>query len=85
MPDSPATSDPTLEHEDAEREAATKAQVLCAAERLFAVHGFQNVSVRDITAEAGVNLASVNYQTSHSDAFSWQRTQSSSSDRPGSF
>jgi AcrR family transcriptional regulator len=46
---------------DPEREAATKAQVLAAAERLFALHGFQNVSVRDITAEAGVNLASVNY------------------------
>ena len=46
---------------DPEREAATKAQVLTAAERLFALHGFQNVSVRDITAEAGVNLASVNY------------------------
>ena len=46
---------------DAEREAATKQQVLITAERLFALRGFQNVSVRDITAEAGVNLASVNY------------------------
>jgi AcrR family transcriptional regulator len=35
--------------------------VLAAAEQLFALNGFQNVSVRDITAEAGVNLASVNY------------------------
>ena len=34
------------------QEAATKAAVFCAAERLFALHGFQNVSVRDITAEA---------------------------------
>ena len=34
-------------------EAATKAAVFCAAERLFALHGFQNVSVRDITAAAG--------------------------------
>jgi AcrR family transcriptional regulator len=41
--------------------AQTKALVFAAAERLFAVHGFQKVSVRDITAEAGVNLASVNY------------------------
>ena len=49
-----ATSAPET---DPEREAATKAQVLAAAERLFALHGFQNVSVRDITAEAGVNLA----------------------------
>jgi AcrR family transcriptional regulator len=53
---------------DAEREAATKAQVLCAAERLFALQGFQNVSVRDITAEAGVNLASVNYHFGSKDA-----------------
>jgi AcrR family transcriptional regulator len=53
---------------DAEREAATKAQVLAAAERLFALHGFQNVSVRDITAEAGVNLASVNYHFGSKDA-----------------
>jgi AcrR family transcriptional regulator len=53
---------------DPEREAATKAQVLTAAERLFALHGFQNVSVRDITAEAGVNLASVNYHFGSKDA-----------------
>ncbi|HXQ13273.1 MAG TPA: TetR/AcrR family transcriptional regulator [Caulobacteraceae bacterium] len=53
---------------DPEREAATKAQVLAAAERLFALHGFQNVSVRDITAEAGVNLASVNYHFGSKDA-----------------
>ena len=53
---------------DAEREAATKAQVLAAAERLFALRGFQNVSVRDITAEAGVNLASVNYHFGSKDA-----------------
>ncbi|HLY80241.1 MAG TPA: helix-turn-helix domain-containing protein, partial [Caulobacteraceae bacterium] len=53
---------------DPEREAATKAQVLAAAERLFALHGFQNVSVRDITAEAGVNLAAVNYHFGSKDA-----------------
>lgn len=51
-----------------EAEAATKLQVFTAAERLFALHGFQNVSVRDITAEAGVNLASVNYHFGSKDA-----------------
>jgi AcrR family transcriptional regulator len=51
-----------------EAQAATKAAVFNAAERLFAVHGFQNVSVRDITAEAGVNLASVNYHFGSKDA-----------------
>jgi AcrR family transcriptional regulator len=49
-------------------EAATKALVFCAAERLFALQGFQSVSVRDITAAAGVNLASVNYHFGSKDA-----------------
>ncbi|HVI34175.1 TetR/AcrR family transcriptional regulator [Phenylobacterium sp.] len=51
-----------------EAQAATKQAVFNAAERLFALHGFQNVSVRDITAEAGVNLASVNYHFGSKDA-----------------
>lgn len=54
--------------QDPEAEAATKNLVFSAAERLFAVHGFQKVSVRDITAEAGVNLASVNYHFGSKDA-----------------
>jgi AcrR family transcriptional regulator len=53
---------------DPEAAAATKNLVFTAAERLFAVHGFQKVSVRDITAEAGVNLASVNYHFGSKDA-----------------
>jgi AcrR family transcriptional regulator len=57
--------DPT---ESEEAQAATKAAVFNAAERLFALHGFQNVSVRDITAGAGVNLASVNYHFGSKDA-----------------
>ncbi|HEX7885064.1 MAG TPA: TetR/AcrR family transcriptional regulator [Phenylobacterium sp.] len=54
--------------ETEEGQAVTKAAVFNAAERLFALHGFQNVSVRDITAEAGVNLASVNYHFGSKDA-----------------
>ena len=54
----PVIQDPPDDTEEAQ--AATKAAVFNAAERLFALHGFQNVSVRDITAEAKVNLASVN-------------------------
>ena len=42
--------------------------MFATAERLFALHGFQNVSVRDITAEANVNLASVNYHFGSKDA-----------------
>lgn len=57
-----------LESETEETHAATKSAVFGAAERLFALHGFQNVSVRDITAEAGVNLASVNYHFGSKDA-----------------
>ena len=53
---------------DPERDAATKAAVLAAAERLFALNGFRCVSVRDITAAAGVNLASVNYHFGSKDA-----------------
>ncbi|CAN7252796.1 TetR family transcriptional regulator [Phenylobacterium sp. LjRoot164] len=67
MKDSPV--DPAQANEPEEtNEAATKAAVFCAAERLFALHGFQNVSVRDITADAGVNLASVNYHFGSKDA-----------------
>lgn len=54
--------------ENPDVEAATKAAILAAAERLFALNGFQNVSVRDLTAEAGVNLASVNYHFGSKDA-----------------
>jgi len=63
-------TDPLLQDvtETDETQAATKAAVFNAAERLFALHGFQNVSVRDITAEAGVNLASVNYHFGSKDA-----------------
>src|SRR5579872_6817637 len=39
----------------------TKIKILDAAERLFAAHGIEATSLRAITAEAGVNLAAVNY------------------------
>lgn len=39
----------------------TKTRILDAAERLFAERGFAATSLRAITAEAGVNLAAVNY------------------------
>ncbi len=39
----------------------TKERILDAAERLFADEGFAATSLRQITAEAGVNLAAVNY------------------------
>jgi AcrR family transcriptional regulator len=41
--------------------ATTKAKILDAAEKLFGMNGFDATSLRDITAEAQVNLAAVNY------------------------
>ncbi len=39
----------------------TRDRILDAAERLFAEKGFENTSVRDITADADCNVAAVNY------------------------
>lgn len=39
----------------------TREQILEAAWELFGTRGFENVSVRDVTNAAGVNLASVSY------------------------
>ncbi|HEY0329672.1 MAG TPA: TetR/AcrR family transcriptional regulator [Rhodopseudomonas sp.] len=39
----------------------TRSAILTAAERLYAARGFSEVTLRDIVAEAGVNLAAVNY------------------------
>jgi|WetSurMetagenome_2_1015567.scaffolds.fasta_scaffold182132_2 AcrR family transcriptional regulator len=43
------------------RGADTKTRILDAAERLFAESGFNATSLREITREAQVNLAAVNY------------------------
>ena len=39
----------------------TRSSILEAAERLYADRGFADVTLRDIVAAAGVNLAAVNY------------------------
>ncbi len=39
----------------------TALRILSVAESLFAEHGFNGVSLRQITAKAGVNLSAVNY------------------------
>src|SRR5271157_2010543 len=41
--------------------ADTKTRILDAAEKLFGEKGFDATSLRDITTEADVNLAAVNY------------------------
>lgn len=40
---------------------STKQHILSVAETLFAEHGFADTSLRQITTEANVNLAAVNY------------------------
>lgn len=39
----------------------TRDRILDVAERLFAARGIESVTLRDITSEAGVNLAAVHY------------------------
>src|ERR1700675_3405038 len=46
----------------------TKTKILNAAEKLFALNGFDATSLRDITAEAQVNLAAVNYHFQSKDS-----------------
>jgi AcrR family transcriptional regulator len=46
----------------------TKTRILDAAEKLFGMRGFDSTSLRDITAEADVNLAAVNYHFQSKDS-----------------
>lgn len=43
------------------RNTDTRERILDAAERLFMAHGYDGTSMRQITGEASVNLAAVNY------------------------
>lgn len=46
----------------------TKERILDVAETLFADHGYAATSLRDITRDAGVNIAAVNYHFGSKDA-----------------
>ena len=50
------------------RRQDTKSRILDAAEKLFGLNGFEATSLRDITAEAQVNLAAVNYHFQSKDS-----------------
>lgn len=49
-------------------ELTTKDRILDTAERLFADRGFADTSLRNITADAGANLAAVNYHFQSKDS-----------------
>jgi AcrR family transcriptional regulator len=53
---------------DPQANPQTKERILDAAERLFSAHGFVATSLRQITAEARVNLAAVNYHFQSKDS-----------------
>src|SRR3989442_15882092 len=46
----------------------TRTRILDAAEELFMLHGFEGTSMRQLTTQAGVNLAAVNYHFGSKDA-----------------
>jgi len=50
----------------------TKSRILDAARELFATHGFNGTSIRDISTKAGVNVASINYHFSNKQLLFWE-------------
>src|ERR1044071_4696405 len=46
----------------------TKTRILDAAEKLFGMNGFDGTSLREITTEADVNLAAINYHFQSKDS-----------------
>ena len=56
-------NEPTLRssHSDTARGGDTRNQLLEAATRLFALHGYDSVTTRQLAAEAGVNVAAIAY------------------------
>ena len=46
----------------------TKSRIVDAAEKLFGMNGFEATSLRDITTEASVNLAAINYHFQSKDS-----------------
>lgn len=55
------TKDTSSEEDNPASRQSTKARILDVAEQLFSEKGFAETSMRDITGQANVNLASVNY------------------------
>lgn len=49
----------------------TKTRILDSAEQMFAIHGFNNTSMRSLAQHAGVNVASANYHFGSKDKLLW--------------
>ena len=50
----------------------TREKILGAASTLFAKSGFEGTSIREIAAEADVNLAAVNYHFKNKQTLYWE-------------
>jgi len=51
-----------------EAPGSTKGRILAAAEAVFAAHGYEGASTREIAAQAGVNISSLHYHWASKDA-----------------
>jgi AcrR family transcriptional regulator len=60
-PPAPRKHAPRRRRAVSQRALATSASILDAAERLFAEHGYEGASVRDIAAAAGAQIASISF------------------------
>ena len=61
MHENTAMESPTVNADSAPRKQHSRQAIFDAAKRLFAEKGFAGTSIREITSEAGCNLAAVNY------------------------
>lgn len=54
-----------------DRSAETSGKILRAAQKLFALRGFNGVTMRAVASEAGVNLASIVYYFENKEDCIW--------------
>ncbi len=54
-----------------DKNKSTKEKILSSANSLFAKHGFEGTSVREIASQADVNLAAINYHFKNKEKLYW--------------